>query len=155
METDWPVCFEFLLTVINFLEKHISKDMEVVHCTIGYAKTLVGCDTLMVLWHDWSTGKAPWGAGKQNLGKTEARERPREARESRTLEKLERGKGSLGRGKAEPWKNCSAGKAPWSAGKQNLVKNGVRESHPVWAFKSINRDGVGRAVVEVSRACPW
>ena len=46
------------------------------------------------------------------LGKAGARERPPEARESRSLEKLERGKAPLGRGKSYPWKNWSAGKAP-------------------------------------------
>ena len=46
------------------------------------------------------------------LGKAGARERPPEARESRSLEKLERGKAPLGRGKADSWKNWSARKAP-------------------------------------------
>ena len=65
-----------------------------------------------VLWKSWSAGKAPSGAGKQFFGETEARESTPEARESISLEKLERGKAPLRRGKANPWKNWSAGKAP-------------------------------------------
>ena len=79
-------------------------------------------------WKNWSAGKAPLGAGKPSFRKTE------------------HWKSTLGRWKAIPWKNWSAGKAPWGAGKVLLGKNGALEAHPVWDFKSINRDGVGPAV---------
>ena len=86
------------------------------------------------------------GHRKPLIGKNGARERHPGARESPCLEKVERGIGTLGRGKAIAWEKWSAGKAPWGAGKPLLGKNGARERHPVWDFKSINRYGVGRAV---------
>ena len=133
------VCSEFLLTFVYFPENHIFQGSV---SSIFYSAPSAMRRHLLAL--------SPMGAGKLYPGcrqdiiqvrfawrlnksapKTVRTNCPHKSVECShaNLGTMRRWK-HLGDWKAQPWKNWSAGKAPWGAGKLKLGKSGALERHP-------------------------
>ena len=97
LERDWPVYFEFVLTVMRASEKpHFYNEMRrLLFCKRVCPMTRSPCNVeearlgtmgrRKATWKIWNAGEPPWGAGKRYPVKTGALESPAGALESDTL----------------------------------------------------------------------